>query len=659
MRSDSLVRRAVLGACLCVLTLSGTGVARADDACRLDALVAGPQGVLEAGACLIDRGDGAAALTWFEQHAGALSAPHWRAAVDNEQGRIAAAAGERERARVHFERARAAQDPAVGAAASLNLAGLLPPDNAIAVLEEALTRARSAGRRNLEVKALDRLAQAREDVGQPALALALSAEALLPAGQLGREDLLLALQWRRGRLLRATGQPAAALDAYRQAADHLTRIRSDIPVTYADGRSSFRDTFAPIYQGLAELLLAEPGGEAQPGRLREARRAMERIKQSELEDYLGDRCVVERSLDEDVALPPGTAVLYPLPLPDRLELLVQHEGGMSRLRVDVSARVLADVARRFARDLRVRGWTDTDAEALHGWLLAPVEGLLGKGLETLVVVPDGELRLIPFAALKRAGRYVIEDYAVAVAAGLALAEPRRGDAGAPLRALLAGVAMPGRVVDHLPAAMLRSFDQGLPAVEASTREARSARLQQALALPGVRDEIRSLDELGLGTTLLDEAFSLAAFEQALASGRYDTVHIASHGVFGGAAADTFIMAHDDIITIDRLQELLDLGGGGGLDLLTLSACETAEGDDRAPLGLAGAALRARARSALGSLWPVADDATRDLMGRFYRELKDGRSKAQALRAAQLEVLRSEGRAHPFFWSPFILVGDWR
>ena len=212
------------------------------------------------------------------------------------------------------------------------------------------------------------------------------------------------------------------------------------------------------------------------------------------------------------------------------------------------------------------------------------------------------------------------------------------------------------MVERLPASVLRSFQDGaLPAAP----QARSAALKQALALPGVRDEIAALGRLGLGTSLVDEAFSLAGFESQVESGRYDLIHIASHGVFGGSAEETFIMAHDQVITIDRMRAVLSSSPRDEIALLTLSACETAEGDDRAPLGLAGAALRARARSALGSLWPVADDATRDLMTRFYSALLAGTGKAEALRQAQLAVMRSEGFSHPFFWSPFILVGDWR
>ena len=117
------------------------------------------------------------------------------------------------------------------------------------------------------------------------------------------------------------------------------------------------------------------------------------------------------------------------------------------------------------------------------------------------------------------------------------------------------------------------------------------------------------------------------------------------------------MAYDNILKLDDLEALLR-GNKGSLELLTFSACETAEGADRAPMGFAGAALRAKAKSALGSLWPISDEAASQLMTSFYRNLTQGQSKAEALRQAQLELLHTNTMNHPYFWSPFILVGNW-
>jgi CHAT domain-containing protein len=92
----------------------------------------------------------------------------------------------------------------------------------------------------------------------------------------------------------------------------------------------------------------------------------------------------------------------------------------------------------------------------------------------------------------------------------------------------------------------------------------------------------------------------------------------------------------------------------------LSACQTAAGDDRAALGLAGVAVQAGAHSALASLWFIDDAATAELIADFYRQLKTAdRTRAQALRQAQLSLLRQEQYRHPAYWAPFLLIGNWQ
>ena len=96
-----------------------------------------------------------------------------------------------------------------------------------------------------------------------------------------------------------------------------------------------------------------------------------------------------------------------------------------------------------------------------------------------------------------------------------------------------------------------------------------------------------------------------------------------------------------------------------LELLTLSACDTAAGDDRAALGLAGMAIKAGARSALATLWNINDEASVDLVLDFYREIKDSSvSRAAALQHAQLKLLDNPRYEHPGFWSAFLMINNW-
>ena len=190
---------------------------------------------------------------------------------------------------------------------------------------------------------------------------------------------------------------------------------------------------------------------------------------------------------------------------------------------------------------------------------------------------------------------------------------------------------------------------------------RIARLKQRLELPGVTTEIENISALYDGTVLLNDGFGKQAFINNMLGDKYDVVHIASHGVFGDSAENSFVMTHDELLDMEQLEQLLSHQKfeKAPIDLITLSACQTADGDDRAPLGISGIALRAKVRSALGALWAVSDAATVELMSEFYVNLrKPGVSKAEALRQAQISMVEKDQYQHPFFWSAFILIGNW-
>jgi CHAT domain-containing protein len=386
---------------------------------------------------------------------------------------------------------------------------------------------------------------------------------------------------------------------------------------------------------------------------------VELIKQTELQDYLGDRCLVQGEAPLSSArLPQGAAVLYPLILEQRLALLVETPSGIEAREVAIDAASLREKAIAFAASVR-EGAPDylPRARELYDLLLRPVEPLLARNqTDTLVVVPDGALRLVPLAALHDGKVFAVSRYAVITAPGLTIGNvsTRTPDLGP---VLLAGLSLPGPVLNKLPAEGLEALISG-----SATRGLRGADLNQGLALPGVSEEIQALRDTTNGDRLLNDEFTAHRFREEVGSGKYRVVHIASHAVFNRSAQSSFILAYDDLITLDELQTLLRSGEvqSNPIDLLSLSACQTAEGDDRAPLGIAGAALRARAGSALGSLWPVDDAATKTLMVRFYELLaKEGQTKGKAMQRAQQELLANPAFQHPFYWAPFILVGDWR
>jgi CHAT domain-containing protein len=240
-------------------------------------------------------------------------------------------------------------------------------------------------------------------------------------------------------------------------------------------------------------------------------------------------------------------------------------------------------------------------------------------------------------------------------------------------ALVVGMAEPGPVVAKLSQKMAGEILQGGSPFPkdglAQTRSLRALRsgtpteaLRESLQLPGVKEEVNALAAVLPGRHLLDAQFTVDHFKSEAETSRYGIIHIASHGVFGGSAESSFILAYDDLLTMNGLQDILksDKFLRAPLELLSLSACETAEGNARAPLGMSGAAIKARAKSVLGTLWPLEDNAAKQAMTRFYTGLRQGGlGKAEALRQAQLSLLHHPNTAHPFFWASFILIGNWQ
>jgi CHAT domain-containing protein/predicted negative regulator of RcsB-dependent stress response len=552
----------------------------------------------------------------------------------------------------------------------------------------------------MQAESLDALASLYEDQKRNEEALHLTWQALSLMQSSNERDVLFDLEWRQGRLLHQQGQTAQARAAYQRAVDHLEMIRQDIPVDYENGQSSFRQTLEPVYLGLADLLLEQAKlevGENKQQLLRKARDTVELIKQTELEDFLGSRCRVESARQTQIEqIDPKTAVIYPIILPERLELLVGTHEGLFEFVVPVDAATFNTQAQKMARNLRNKLPSNL-ALKLYSWLVSPAESLLTQqGIETLVFVPDGSLRLVPMAALFNGKEYLIEKYAIATSPGLTLFDPKpflHSD----LHALLLGMSDPGAVVEKLSEPIIRGFLN----VDADEAQANAAELtensrnlsdrgrglrelvkrnngnvkqlmrspefisgiKEQLKLPGVKQEVNALsNQLEGSKLLLDHDFTLSRFQQEVMAAPYPIVHIASHGIFGANAENSFLMTYDELLHINELERLLksDKFQKNPVELLTLSACQTAEGDNRAPLGFAGVALKAHARSALGSLWPISDEAAYTLMTQFYNNLAQNpdMTKVKALQQAQISLIKHADMKNPFYWAPFILVGNW-
>jgi len=520
-------------------------------------------------------------------------------------------------------------------------------------LRNADALAQKSGDQRLISEAKGYLGALYEAQGRLLKANTLTEEAIEAGQRAHARDLLLNWEWQLGRLTRADGNYKAAIAAYRRAMNHIQAVRNDIPLEYAGGRSSFRVTLAPVYLEFADLLLQKSEKEKDPEQvqqlLKEARDTVELIKFAELQDYFKDACtgIETRTVNlEEIAR--RTAVLYPIIFPDRLELLVSlteqrtpDEQPIERMYRKTASATVAEIEKAAydLTDLYVSRKPPANEKALlkiikihalslYKQLIDPIEPVLtANAIDTIVFVPDGALRKVPIAMLWDGSEYLIQRYAVATAPGLTLIDPQQLQTRAQT-ALLAGV---------------------------------SDSVQDLPGLPGVKEEINALSALLSGQTLLNRPFQVARFEQEVGAYPYGIVHIASHGRFGGTIEETFILTYDSKLRRDNWEGLLAPKEfeDEPVELLTLSACETAAGDDRAPLGLSGFALNSGARSSLATLWRVSDKSTATLVTEFYKRLgKSGISKAEALQQAQLRLLREPKYQHPYYWAPFILIGNW-
>ena len=501
---------------------------------------------------------------------------------------------------------------------------------------EAGTISDSIGDRRASSYAWGHLGRLYEDERRYQEALQLTRRATFAAQQVNAPESLYRWEWQTGRLLRKLGSIDDAIGAYRRAVRTLQSIRPELSVSYGAPQTSFREEMGPVYFELVDLLLQRGQSLQDPKQvapyLIEARDTVELFKVAELRDYFRDDCV-DTALSKVTKLDVvgnTTAIIYPILLADRTELLVGLPTGLKQVSVPVGTETLTKEVREFRRKLEKRTTREylPHAQKLYDWLIRPIEpDLAAFPIDTLIFVPDGALRTIPMAALNDGKQFVIAKYAVGITPSLNLTDPRpikRED----MKVLAVGVT---------------EAVQGFP------------------ALPNVSEELHELQTLLGSKNLVDREFLASNFEKALKEEQFSIVHVASHGEFGNDVDKTFLLTFDDKLSLDRLNQMVGVFRfrDDPLELLTLSACDTAAGDDRAALGLAGMAIKAGARSALATLWNINDEAAVDLVVDFYRELKDSSvSRAVALQRAQLKLINNPRYEHPGFWSPFLMINNW-
>ena len=523
------------------------------------------------------------------------------------------------------------------------LSSLLPgksaalKDKAYRTLQKAATTAEAIGDRRALSYAYGYTGKLYEGEGRYADGLEWTRRAIFAAQEIGARECLYLWEWQTGRLLKAMGRIKEAIAAYKNAVQSFQAIRGAASATCKNcARQDFQTRGGAIFFQLADLLLTYSGSltdksEIEPY-LKEARNTIEMLKVVELEDYFADPCVTgsqtAKTRLEDIA--EDALVVYTITFPDRLDLLLSGRHGIERITVPVDGETLRRETHLLRRTLAKRTtWQYLPhSRRIYDWIIRPLEPRIEKHhVKTLIFVPDGPLRTIPMAALHDGHDFIVQRMGVVTTPGLNLTDPRSIHRKEN-KVLLAGL---------------------------------SKGAQGFSPLLNVKQEIEGIGEIYEGKRLENEDFVSSNVKKALKTRPYPIVHIATHGQFAGDGAESFLLTWDDRIRMDQLGRFMKLSRfrKDPVELLTLSACQTAAGDERAALGLAGIAVRAGARSALATLWNVSDQAASILVVEFYRKLMDTAvSKADALQAAQLRLLDSERYRHPFYWSPYLLIGNW-
>ena len=366
-----------------------------------------------------------------------------------------------------------------------------------------------------------------------------------------------------------------------------------------------------------------------------------------------------------------SAVVYAMPEPYGLELrLVTEDGEVVRdmvpvANIDALAPVVNQLRGAITNPLDRQVGSERylqPAQQLYQWIMAPLAQALEDADIDIVIFCMGEgLRTVPLAALHDGQQFIVEKYAIAQIPGFSLFDARH-------RSLKN---------DQVLAMGASEFERQIP-------------------LPGVPVELDTILGLGKiaspdpiapwdGISLLNSQFTLNALQEEHQSGKFGIIHLATHAEFrSGAPEQSYIQLWNEQLTLEQLPTLD--WADPIVELLVLSACQTAVGDRQAEMGFAGLAVNSGVRSAMASLWVVSDRGTLALMGEFYQQLKETPTRVDALRNTQLALLRGEVKvdgdritrgtrggiialpqvlqangqesfSHPYYWSSFSMIGN--
>jgi CHAT domain-containing protein/tetratricopeptide (TPR) repeat protein len=488
------------------------------------------------------------------------------------------------------------------------------------------------------------------------LAWELTNKAIWLADQkLKAKDSLYLWEWQAGRILEADNKNIEALPFYQRAYNTLEQLRGDILIADRDFQFDFRDIIEPVYRQLAQLQLELASSNSTNNKqlsspaLNAALTTINSLRLAEIQNYFGNDCILTAINNKNVTevLEKNAAFISSIVLEEKTGIILILPNQERHLQwIDKNQESLREEIKNFYTGL-IRGKQDINfdtkyAENLYELIIRPFEGYLNSHkIKTLVFIQDSFLRNVPMAALydRNEKKYLIEKYAIATTPSLQLTSTQKINIQSS-RALVLAVSQEAKIDDRL-------FNP----------------------LTSVSSEAKAVQEQFPNSKKLEnEDFTINNLEKEIKNTAYPIIHVATHAQFGTIPEDTFLVTgNNDKLTINKLEILLRQTNNSSnlVELLALTACQTAVGDDRSTLGLAGVALQAGAKSAMASLWSVGDESTTNLVTEFYSKLRESKiSKAQALQIAQLKLINAKETQidiqhnHPYYWAPFIIIGNW-
>jgi len=500
---------------------------------------------------------------------------------------------------------------------------------AAVTLARAVKQAETLNDLRAKAYALNELGKLYFQKQQLSDALQLSKQALTIAQEINAADIAYQASWQVGRILKINGNTQAAIAAYDFSVRTLKSLRGDLVAINRDVQFSFQESVEPIYRELVDLLLQSHPSQKN---LKQARETIEALQLAELDNFFHEACLNGKPEQID-QIDKNAAVIYPIILGDRLEVIVSISGQpLANYKTEIPKADIEKTIKQMRQSLNPAFSQESAlsvSQKLYDLLIRPAESQLANSkVKTLAFVLDGSLRNLPMAALHDGKNYLVEKYSLALSPGMQL----------------------------LQAHSVKR--DNIKVITAALSEAR----QGFKALPAVKSEVTEIRAEISSQLLLNEQFTDANLQTAIKSTPFSVLHLATHGQFSSKSDDTFILSWDGKINVKELSNFLNTRNevdSTPIELIVLSACQTAKGDNRAILGLAGVAVRSGARSTIATLWAVQDESTAKFMIEFYKQLKKpGIGKAEALRQTQLTFLQDANFQHPYYWSAFVLVGNW-